>query len=463
MKRAPNKLFKFDEEGNAFEVTKKDYIKGIVEEFEVKPFESEHQNADPSQVVEHVMDCQSSGMPVPDAIGEEYAEVIERVQSDMKASEDHKSTLKGEEEKAKEEKKKAREAEKEAKEKEAAELAVRQDGFIQHVAEGAESADNSFRDELLALKDALPEGIEITGDKQGFGITIAEGTSEGNIGKAVGELFVREQNSSLLAGQLQFFVGDLANACVEMGIYQSGIKAGKHISDFLAEKLGRKLSGRNVESYGRMAARVPVKFRNPRVDPTAYLAVSDAKMPKKDKEESLVDYAKREKKFIADRNKILAQLGKGEVQSRKDTLPLVEELLYTHGIKERPDPDAPAVKTTGDWLKQFFHASFGLDNLIGVHEEDKASYKFGEEIHHVDKAVLEALKAEAEDNLGNIFYTSGDIKPDDYIAGTKVFIEKRVVGTEADGKKAKIEDVEVTKPVYPDAFFAVAEDAEASE
>ena len=47
MKRAPNKMFKFDEEGNAFEVSKTDYIKSILEEIEVKPYQGEHQSADP--------------------------------------------------------------------------------------------------------------------------------------------------------------------------------------------------------------------------------------------------------------------------------------------------------------------------------------------------------------------------------------------------------------------------------
>jgi hypothetical protein len=200
-----------------------------------------------------------------------------------------------------------------------------------------------------------------------------------------------------------------------------------------------------------MAERTPIALRNPKADPTAYLAISSMAMPKKASNETDDGFKARTEEFIKDRTEIQAKLGNGEVSKRKDVLPLVDSALIKHGLRQAPSTEVTVSLTEN--LKSFFHASFGLDDLLNVHSEGIAQYGHGGQVYSLTKDQLETIRDEAFDNLVLTYYSdkARGIKPEDYIRG---FTNKttKVESKDDDGKVTSKDAVTKAK-VYPKAFF----------
>ncbi len=292
---------------------------------------------------------------------------------------------------------------------------------------------------------------------------INENASAENVGSALGYLLQSSMNSTFIGNQLQFWVGDIVAATVERKIFTTASEAGKEISKLLEEKHGKSLTVGNIDAYKRMAERTPVELRNPKADATAYLAVSSMKVPRKGEDEKEDAYKKRLGAFEADRKDLQNKLSTGEITSRKDILPEVDKVLINHGIKSAPE--GPTI-TIGQHLALFFHATFGLDELLSVHEGHENEVVYKVEVKGKSRKViqtkeqLEAVKNEAYAALTNALYsTKNGVTAQDFIRG---YVEKKVkveVTKDAEGKPV-MEDQTIKDFAYPLPFFEPEEQEE---
>jgi hypothetical protein len=407
---------------------------------------------------------------------EPFTDLIKQINAEIKASEEFVKEQKNAKEKEKENAKKEKEEKAKALEK-------ARSIFGDSAVIGAKQAQDDFKSELEALKDGMPDGVTIKASGEGFGVVIEEGASEEKIGQALGYLMAQEDNTVLKANVVQFLVGDIANSAFQLGLYKSMRSAGEEISEKVLKSIGKKLSPRNVESYARMARTIPSEFRNPRVDATAYLALSDAPriFPdklKKEEGESDSSFKKRKEDaaaqsdaYEAKRLEIAEHLAKGYIEvevekdgktetvrqdltSRKDVLPLVEKLKIEGGFKEEGD-ETEHKKTAADYLRQFFVATFAIENFEGVHKKGVAVFHTQESeavtVEYTHAELVDMIE-EAKNNLINIFY--GDNLPK--IMKGEVTLEKKKVG---DDKKIVKDDKgnpvmeTYTKKVYPKSVF----------
>lgn len=141
------------------------------------------------------------------------------------------------------------------------------------------------------------------------------------------------------------------------------------------------------------------------------------------------------------------------VTKRKDIMPFVNEVLIGNGIKEAVT--TPTISIS-EQFRIFFYTTFALEELLGVHEENKVLYKREGNITRVTKDELEEMKQNAYANLLNALYTNDKLSltPKDYVRG---YVEKTVqVEVAKDAKNKPImEPSKVKNMVYPEPFFEV--------
>lgn len=456
-----------DSEGNDVTLEIKNYVEFLVTELKVKDIETDGQGVTPAKsAVAYVVDTiVVKGKDLDPEIEEKLSEVVARVKKDASYTTQN---LQSEKDKAATEKAEAaakKEQEKKEKEEKAAALATTQKEFVSSINTGYDQALKEFKADVDALKEGLPEGITIENTGNGYGVSLAPGTSKDAVGVALGYFIGKSEGNKAMGNQLQFFAGDLANQSVAEGIYSDMKSAAKGISEQLEKEYGKKLAPASIESYTRLASRTPLGLRNPEADTTAYLELSRIKKPKQqDKEEKPAFEARKEKleKGIAE---IQERLGKGEIRNRKDVLPLIQELEYTAGLKERPDPNAVKPTTTTTYLKNFFLATIGIEKLDGVHGvkgEVKYLDEDGKTIHTASVGDLERLREEASLNLLNTFYEGKNVTPKDYLRGYVSEEKDEAIGTNPDGK-AITEKKIVKTPVYPPIFFEIEKDEDNKE
>jgi hypothetical protein len=447
-----NKITIENEAGETATLTIKEYYTHLVKECNIEDFEAEENQVVPAiKVAKHIVSAIIEGRDIDAAIKSAYVDACVTAEEDIASSKDD-SEIKAAEAK---EAKKAKEKEKD--DKDAADDAKRKlaiatrDEFVASVASGASEATSSFAEELKELALDLPDGVSLSQDGSGFGLKFADGSSKEVVGKALGYLIQKEMNSSFIGNQISFWIGDTISNAVERGIYGTAKEASEHISSVLSESLGRNIEASSLPQYQRMAERTPIALRNPKADPTAYLAISSMAMPKKASNETDDGFKARTEEFIKDRTEIQAKLGNGEVSKRKDVLPLVDSALIKHGLRQAPSTEVTVSLTEN--LKSFFHASFGLDDLLNVHSEGIAQYGHGGQVYSLTKDQLETIRDEAFDNLVLTYYSdkARGIKPEDYIRG---FTNKttKVESKDDDGKVTSKDAVTKAK-VYPKAFF----------
>lgn len=444
-----------NENGEEGILERKEYLDYAVKTHEVKDHESEEQGKTPAKnVVNHILKSFEDGKEPEEVIANAYPELVSAIKEDydrtVKGKEDAKA--KAEEEKAAK-KVAAEQAKKEAEAKKEALIAT-QGEFAMQVGSGAELASSEFKDEVKALAEALPEGASVIGSDGHYAIKFDEKADKSVIAQTLGYLMQKQQNSGFIANQLQFWIGDTITAAVAKGIYATAKEAQEHIAKTLEESSGKKFEALSLAQYKRMADRTPVELRNPRVDPTAYLAISSAARPKKGEKETDEQFKTRLESFDKDVLDVQGKLASGELTKRKEIVPIMNELLIKHGMKEKED-DTPKISATQQAMI-FFHATFAIENLADTHEKGMVSYKEGETIHHIPVSEMEAKRDEAFANLLNIFYTSekAGLKPADYIRGYVEETKDIVVGKNPDGTNL-VEPETTQVKVYPVPFFEV--------
>ena len=450
-----------NEQGEVADIVRADYIKHMVKTHDVKPHTSdEHGETDAKSVVLHIIKAKESGEDVNEEINNEYADLVKAIEEDVKRTVDSKADKKKEAEEAKAKKAKEKEEREAAEKKAKEELAKRQDDFVSKVQAGKAAAENEFREEVQQLIDSLPEGASIVKSENGtgYGLVFAEDATQETIGQTLGYVLQKADNSSFIGNQLHFWVGDTISVAVNRKIYDTAKQAAAHIAKILSSVSGKNIEAPSLDQYKRMAERTPVEYRNPKADPTAYLALSSMKSPKKDEKESEENFKKRLESFEADRESVQQKLAVGELVKRKEVMPIVNDLLVKHGMRAAVDPNNPVI-SIGQQLQIFFHTSFALENLLGVHEEDKVIYKTGDKKIEVTKEELEAQRDSALANLTNALYTNtkSDIKPSDYIRGFVMTKAKVEVAKDGNGK-AIMEEQNVKNYVFPLPFFDTTEE-----
>lgn len=457
-----NKLDKViieNENGETAEVAIADYKKHIIKEHGVKEIESPQGPVPADKIVDHIVKSITQGKEVDETIASELPDLVSLITADIERTKNSKVDKKAEAAKKKAEKEAAKKEEEEKKAAEAAVIQQKQENFVSNVAAGADLAEGEFASEVLQIKESLPSGITVSQKGTGYALEIGEGVTQETIGQTMGYLAQKSINSQFIGNQLYFWLGDITSATVEKGIYATAKDAAKAIAKLLLDKFGKRLPVENIEAFKRMSERTPVELRNPRADVSAYLEVSKIKVPRKGDNEKEEAYEKRLKKFEKDRKGLQEKLSKGEVTKNKDIKPLVNELAYAHGLKERPSGEKEI--TLAQRLMTFFHASVALNELVGVHKDhqDAAVYAEGERLYPVSREELERIRDEAYANAVNVLYTSKTLAPKDFFRG---YSEKTVeveVGKDQDGKPIK-QPNKTKSPAYPLPFFDIPEEEE---
>lgn len=442
-----------NESGEVAELTRKEYIDFVVKRNDVQDYVTEANGTTPStKLISFILKTIESGQEMDDGVASEYGELILAITADVELTVSSATDKKAEAEAAKA----AKEAEKKKREEEEAskkaELAQTQLVFAESAAAGADLAAKEFIEDLGELGSALADGVKVVSKGAGYALEFASDTTKEVVGQTLGYLFQKSQNNTALENQIQFWIGDTIVYTVNLGIYATAGEAGKHIAGVIAEKTGKPMQAISLDQYKRMAERTPVEYRNPKVDQTAYLAISQMKVPKKDVGEKDDAFKVRLEAFKADRENLQKKLAVGEITKRKDILPDVDAVAIKHGMKAAPSME-PVISVSQQAMI-FFHASFALEELLGTHKPDVVLYKDGTDIVTATKKELEDLKASAYANLINILYTDSknDLKSSDFARGYINKTVKTEVAKDAEGK-AIMEDSTVKNLIYPRPFF----------
>lgn len=472
-----SKILVRNEENKAVEVELEKFLSDFQKEHQVPALDADEENGQPEMdsdtIVSSLYHLAVKGKPLPEVVSS-YSEYYDAMKEAVKLSGELEKEIKDSKDAEKQEKEKQKLEAAQKKEAEKQELTRKRNIFLDEAEEGLKDSQENFVNELLGLKESLPIGIKvIVGEDQSFGLEIDKNVSTEDLSRSFGAMLGAQANSNFMANAYQFLVGEIANALVDRGVYDSMIKAGADLSERVA-KLGIRLSPRNIESYARMARRIPSNLRNAHVDPTAYLEVSNIPYPPKPKKaEGMSDgdfklekaeWDRNCKKIDDDRIKLAEQLKAGQTTvkdgdnevtvpllSRKDVLPLVKKLKVAHGLAEEEDKNKMSLS---DWLRRYAEIDILLDNFLGVHAKGKVlAFPANDANAHREftKEELVALKEEAMNNAANMLYG-------DELATLKLGKKttKAQVFTEVEGKKVAKKDeggnlvyTEKEVPVYP--------------
>jgi hypothetical protein len=456
-----------DADGNEFEAEFDKYVEGIVAEFGITNISSESQGTIPAKkAVKYLITTLAEEKELDPEIKaiESLQSALAKIQTDVDRTKANAVSAADKAKKEKEEKDAAKEKEKKEKEEKAAELAKLQGTFVVKVNEGVEKAAEEFRGELEALKSGLPTTMSVNLTGAGAGIALSESATTEDIATGLGYLYGKAEGSRMLGQQLQFMIGDLASAAIDKGIYPDSLAASKAISKHLEEQ-GKRMSANTIDVYRRLALRTPVEVRNPTVDPTAFLAITQVNPnPKKMDGESDEAFKARKEKLASDLRGLQEELASGAIKTRKEILPKVLEVEYNNRLKERPSGEEKA--SPGKNLLTFFMASLALDRLDGIHEEGEIHFlgEDGTSVVKVKTEEIEKLKEEALANLLNIYVEGKKVKASDVLRGYSIEEKDVALGADANGK-AITEKQPVKTPAYLKVFFPVAkaEDAATGE
>lgn len=446
-----------NENGESTTLELKDYTKHLIGEFEVADLEIEGGSTyKADKVVDHIVRKVFGGKEIDDSIVNDggYSDLIDRVKEDFERSKEAKEDGKAKAAKAKEERARAKE-EKEKKAAEAVEaLAKRQEISAAKIEEGALVAKDEFLKELESLKEQLPDTIKLVGEGGRTAINVDEANEE-DLARAFGFLTQKATNNEWLNNQVQFWVGDIVNSLTSRGLYKTQKDAGEAV----VKITGAAYSASAISYYAKMADRTPVELRNVEAQPTAYLLIANAAIPKKGDKETDADFQSRLEKFKEGRKALQEKLSSGEVVTRKDIEPHVEKFLLDQGLKKpKTDTVSPS-----ELYKQFYHANVGLEHLLGAVEEGVAIYSDGEKQYRLSEEELTRLRDEAIASLNNIFYShkKSGATLRDYERG---FIIKKTTKIVKKGKEGaeKVESEEQIA-VYPNPFWDTKEEPQEEE
>lgn len=397
-------------------------------QFSVKHKVPDHGDLEASKVVEGLFMMAAAGeASVPEG-AEEYGPFYELAKEALKSSEALSKDFKKQAEELKAQAENAKKQAEELKAQAKQELDGRRNVFLDAAFKAASQADESLRDQLVDMKNHLPTGVGVHVDESGgFSMTFSEDSKEEDLASALGYFVGQERNNDFMKGAYQFMIGEIANELMKRGIYPSMIQCGKALSDKVAS-IGLSLPGRNIESYGRMAARIPESLRNPRADSTAYLVISDMPYPKKPRKDDYKDKADFElatrqyeeacKLVDGARSDLAGMLKKGEYSfkdedgkevtvpmlSKKDILPYVDKAKIELGLKEAPEE---AKKSAAFWLRQFYEATQFEYKFLGVHKEGvvRCHKKDGDGTVDLTVNDLAQLREQAINELTVIFFS----------------------------------------------------------
>lgn len=419
-------------------------------------------------VAKGLLSMVSTSQELPEAVAN-YAKYYKLMEDELKASADlgkaHEAAVKAAKEQAAAEKEQAKQAEEAAKQA----IVQRRNVFLEAAERGVSMADDNLRDDIENMRKHLPTGVSVVfNDDASFGLTFGENVKEADLSASMAYFLGEDRNSKFMTGAYQFFIGEIANKLMESNLYGSMIQCGKALSERLLAQ-GIKLSGRNVESYARMAKRIPIELRNARAESTAYLAISDMPYPKKPVESSFAskdEFKEAMGAWEADkaqvdetRLKLAGYLKAGqvtvqegdksvtaEVLTNKDILPYIKHAKIELGLLREEDANKRSVT---DWLKQFFEMAVIGELFEGVHKQGvvRVHESEGEATRDLKAKEISELFDEAKAELINIFYGAD-------LPGLQAGeVEREVqIYEEKDGKKTAKKDAE-GKPVKETKVF----------
>jgi Sec-independent protein translocase protein TatA len=450
------------EEGEIEEISITKFLSDFEKEEEVPNYVSpdgdENHNMDAETVVKSLYMLAVGGKDLPEQV-EDYSDYYKTMKTAVKKSAEYAKAKKEEAEAAKKAEADAKENEKKAKEEAKAKTELRRNAFLDAAGLGFSKSEDRFRDELVALRENLPEGVSIVvGDGDSFAMNFSDDVTEESLSTALGYMFNAQSQNEFMANAYQFLIGDIANELMSRGVYDSMIQCGKALESMILSKFNKKLSGRNVESYARMAKRIGIEYRNAKADPTAYLAISDMPYtPKPTKSEypdkgdlklKMHEWEKEAAKIDAERIRLAAILKAGgvtekdsegneafvEILGRKEILPLVHKVKVAFGTAKDEDPGK---MTVTDHMRQWCEAQLILDNFLGVHKKNVVIVHPGN-----DKATVELSKQDlldliesSKNSIVNMIY--GDELPQ-LIEGKKTVMKPRMVDKTVGDKTTKV-------------------------
>lgn len=477
-------MFIKNEEGEAEEIALSAFLAKFESEEEVPAFvyeedESGASNMSAEEVTQQLYRLAFAGNDLPEIVSG-YSDHYKVMKKYVKDSAALAGSKKDQAEKAKKEAEEKKENEKKQKEEAAAKVVIRKNLFLEGAAAGFTKSDDLFHDQLIGLRDNLPSGVKIKVEGGSFAMDFDDDVKDEDLANALGFMFNAQSQNEFMANAYQFLIGDIANELHGRGVYDSMIQCGKALESMILEKFGKKLSGRNVESYARMAKRIGIEYRNAKADPTAYLAISDMPYPPKPAKAdfegdaaglktAMHAWEKAKEKLDADRMKLAGILRDGkttvkdddgnsaeiEILSRKEIMQFVHQVKVDHGLAKDEEPNK---MTVTDHMRLWAEATLILENFIGIHKKDVAIVHPGNDKATVEltKSDLNAMIEESKNALINMLYgTTEDFAI--LTAGEKtvqkVRMEDKTVGDKTTKVTVKDEDGNVVKDNFQEKVY----------
>lgn len=450
-----------EENGENYEISRKDYEKQVIAKLEVPAMKNEESGKEvfAATIVEHIVKNVMKGTEMDETIASKYANVVEVVTADVKQHGENVAKAKGDKEAEKEAKARAKEEEKKKQEEENAIRVQRQEGILSEAKTGIETAAGEFKETAKNLIENLPSSITLVQEGAGYGLKFAEDISDADMAQGFGYLMQQGLNNQALANQIQFWLGDMVLLFLAKGIYVTAKEAGEAVNKLLPEHM--RYAPSMMDQFKKMAERTPIALRNPQASPSAYLALANVKIPKKGDKEDDASYQKRLAEFKSGREEMQKKLATGEWSTNKDVKEVLEDFEIKHGLKEKKSEED--LIPISFYFKQYFFAEMGL-KLVGAQGEKGVTvYKDGDTKYELTEEELEDLRDKALAKLQNVYYsnTKEGVTFKDYENG---FFIKKVKAVKDDGKNgAKKEDEEVQVKLFPSVFWEIKKEEKTEE
>lgn len=398
-KNIPDVLFYHDEEKEIRSFAFEDAINGVVKTQKVKDFSGGDELPDKKarDVVKdfflmHLKATTENAAELPEGL-EKYENLFEHIKEKV---EDHNACVTEEKDKAIAAKK-LKDQQKEVAEKQKAAEA-------KHFAKQGEAFDTGFGGGLstrepmdskilsgITKQLKMPTGVSFTANN--MGVIVGEKVSTKDIGDAFSLLLGAMQGKNALQSALQFATGDLMNKAVEKKVFESKGAAAAAIRAVMSKNENVKSwDVGTIQFYANMAERIPADKRLSSVNPTVYLAISKATMPRIKKDSDGKDISKEQlavlgNEFDEFRDSLTDAVNEGSLVSIKDVQAKVKEFKESKGILKKSPQDEKAAELA--WHKQLFFAVWAIENVVSVHKKDIAMFK-KTTVNEADKTTTEA-------------------------------------------------------------------------
>lgn len=388
-------------EVNSNQMTIRAWLKSYAKENSFKSLKTERVELSPNKLAELLFDYAISGKELDEDLTQytDHIAIIAATVADCVLKPKSKTEIKEEKDAAD----KAAADLKEQEEKFAASHALMlKEEFASSMSKGADSTVSITKDFLEGIRATFPETISI---KPNGEVIVSPEASREDIGLAFGAAIQFSQASEATGNMLVFAIGELTNASVTSGVYESKKACAEDISMRLSEAKGKSYSVKTIENFARVAERISPELRNEAVPATIYHHIANVKQPKAQEGESEAKFTKRKAKYDSQIKEIIQSVADGAIEDVKGVKLAIDNLQKSSGLKSE------SCYTIGDYTKIFVEATI----MMKYAAKDGTLFIVGDQSVAVSRSEMKQLADSALAHITNM--KNIDPKGDLYLSG----------------------------------------------